>query len=118
MACGWSEFHGPRIVIELDHGAAGEEYAEVLAFYPADALGRRQGVGHVTVVIRRRGVAAAQERNQGRVHIVQAARASALNRCRGDLFNDYWRRMQVRHAQISRSRALSPQIAERPSLAH
>jgi hypothetical protein len=41
MALGWSEFHGLRMVVELDHCTAGEEYEEVLAFYPANSGFRR-----------------------------------------------------------------------------
>lgn len=31
---GWSSYHKLRLVIELDYSAEGEEYEEVLAFYP------------------------------------------------------------------------------------
>lgn len=41
MALGWSEFHALRMVVELDHCTAGEEYEEVLAFYPANSGFRR-----------------------------------------------------------------------------
>ena len=41
MAQGWSEFHDLRMVIELDYCAEGEEYEEVLAFYPRDSAFRR-----------------------------------------------------------------------------
>ena len=41
MAQGWSEFHDLRMVIELDYCAEGEEYEEVLAFYPRNSAFRR-----------------------------------------------------------------------------
>jgi hypothetical protein len=30
---GWADFHNFRMVVRLDHGAAGEEYEEVIAFH-------------------------------------------------------------------------------------
>jgi len=41
MAQGWSAFHDLRMVIELDYCAEGEEYEEVLAFYPPHSAFRR-----------------------------------------------------------------------------
>src|SRR6185312_8919352 len=38
---GWAEFHDLRMVVELDYSAEGEEYEEVLAFYPRDSAFRR-----------------------------------------------------------------------------
>src|SRR6185437_16856422 len=38
---GWAEFHDLRMVVELDYCAEGEEYEEVLAFYPRDSAFRR-----------------------------------------------------------------------------
>ncbi|HET6196581.1 MAG TPA: hypothetical protein VFE12_12525 [Acetobacteraceae bacterium] len=44
MALGWAEFHRLRMVVELDHCTAGEEYEEVLAFYPANSGFRRWSI--------------------------------------------------------------------------
>lgn len=33
----WAESHGMRLVVELDHAVEGDEYEEVLAFYPIDS---------------------------------------------------------------------------------
>lgn len=41
MAQSWSEFHDLRMVVELDYCAEGEEYEEVLAFYPPNSAFRR-----------------------------------------------------------------------------
>jgi hypothetical protein len=41
MVLGWSEFHDLRMVVELDHCSGGEEYEEVLAFYPPHSEFRR-----------------------------------------------------------------------------
>lgn len=41
MAQGWSAYHDLRMVIELDYCAEGEEYEEVLAFYPPHSAFRR-----------------------------------------------------------------------------
>ncbi|MBN8928140.1 MAG: hypothetical protein BGO51_22525 [Rhodospirillales bacterium 69-11] len=41
MAQGWAEFHGLRLVVELDGCTDGEEYEEVLAFYPPNSAFRR-----------------------------------------------------------------------------
>jgi hypothetical protein len=38
---GWAEFHGVRMVVELDHWVEGEEYEEVVAFYAKDSAVRR-----------------------------------------------------------------------------
>ena len=38
---GWAEYHDLRMVIELDHSTAGEEYEEVVALYPQNSLFRR-----------------------------------------------------------------------------
>src|SRR5579872_4710948 len=50
---GWSEFHDLRMVVELDYCAEGEEFEEVLAFYPRDSAFRRwmmwRRVGDVVV---------------------------------------------------------------------
>lgn len=50
---GWSEFHDLRMVVELDYSAEGEEYEEVLAFYPRDSAFRRwmmwRAVGDIVV---------------------------------------------------------------------
>ncbi len=35
MVLGWSEFHDLRMVVELDNYIGGEEYEEILAFYPS-----------------------------------------------------------------------------------
>ncbi len=34
MLLAWAEFHGLRVVVELDHCVDGEEYEEVVALYP------------------------------------------------------------------------------------
>lgn len=41
MVQGWSEFHGLRMVVELDYSSEGDEYEEVIAFYPEDSAFRR-----------------------------------------------------------------------------
>jgi hypothetical protein len=41
MVQGWAEFHDLRMVVELDYSAEGEEYEEVLAFYPRNSAFRR-----------------------------------------------------------------------------
>jgi hypothetical protein len=41
IVLGWSEFHDLRMVVELDHCSGGEEYEEVLAFYPPHSEFRR-----------------------------------------------------------------------------
>ncbi|MDR3535761.1 MAG: hypothetical protein P4L71_04605 [Acetobacteraceae bacterium] len=41
LAQGWSEYHDLRMVIELDGCTDGDEYEEVLAFYPAKSAFRR-----------------------------------------------------------------------------
>lgn len=41
MAQGWAEYHNLRMTVELDYCAEGEEYEEVLAFYPRDSAFRR-----------------------------------------------------------------------------
>jgi hypothetical protein len=41
LAQAWSEYHGLRFVIELDGCTDGDEYEEVLAFYPANSAFRR-----------------------------------------------------------------------------
>src|ERR1700693_4693714 len=41
MILGWSEFHDLRMVVELDNYIGGDEYEEVLVFYPSDAGFRR-----------------------------------------------------------------------------
>ena len=38
---GWAQFHGVRLVVELDHWVEGEEYEEVVAFYAKDSSLRR-----------------------------------------------------------------------------
>lgn len=37
MLQGWAESHDMRLVVELDHQIEGDEYEEVLAFYPTDS---------------------------------------------------------------------------------
>jgi hypothetical protein len=41
MVLAWSEFHDLRMVVELDNYIGGDEYEEVLVFYPSDAGFRR-----------------------------------------------------------------------------
>jgi hypothetical protein len=41
MVLGWSEFHDLRMVVELDNYIGGEEYEEIVAFYPPDSEFRR-----------------------------------------------------------------------------
>ena len=41
MVLGWSEFHDLRMMVELDNYIGGEEYEEILAFYPPDSEFRR-----------------------------------------------------------------------------
>ncbi len=41
LAKGWSEYHALRMVIELDGCTNGDEYEEVVAFYPANSAFRR-----------------------------------------------------------------------------
>jgi hypothetical protein len=41
MALAWAQFHGLRMVVELDHRAGGEEYEEVLALYSVDSMSLR-----------------------------------------------------------------------------
>jgi hypothetical protein len=41
MVQGWAEYHGLRMVVELDHTAEGEEYEEVLALYRRNSSFRR-----------------------------------------------------------------------------
>ena len=38
---GWATLHGVQMVVELDHCVEGEEYEEVIAFYPKDSSLRR-----------------------------------------------------------------------------
>ena len=38
---GWAEFHGVRMVVELDHCVDGDEYEEVVGFYTTDCPLRR-----------------------------------------------------------------------------
>jgi hypothetical protein len=38
---GWATYHNLRLVIELDYAAEGEEYEEVLAFYPPNGSFRK-----------------------------------------------------------------------------
>ncbi|MBV9248054.1 MAG: hypothetical protein JO227_02245 [Acetobacteraceae bacterium] len=38
---GWAEFHDLRMVVELDYSTEGEEYEEVLTFYPRNSAFRR-----------------------------------------------------------------------------
>lgn len=53
MVQGWSEFHDLRMVVELDYSAEGEEYEEVLAFYPRDSAFRRWMMwrGPATIIV-------------------------------------------------------------------
>ncbi len=41
LAEAWAEYHGLRMVIELDGCTDGDEYEEVLAFYPPTSAFRR-----------------------------------------------------------------------------
>lgn len=41
LAQAWAEYHSLRMVIELDGCTDGEEYEEVLAFYPPNSAFRR-----------------------------------------------------------------------------
>jgi hypothetical protein len=41
IAQGWATYHNLRLVIELDYAAEGEEYEEVLAFYPPNGSFRK-----------------------------------------------------------------------------
>ena len=53
MVQGWSSYHNLRLVIELDYSAEGEEYEEVLAFYPMNSSFRKwtmwRGTGDIAV---------------------------------------------------------------------
>jgi hypothetical protein len=40
-AQGWASYHNLRLVIELDYAVEGEEYEEVLAFYPPNGSFRK-----------------------------------------------------------------------------
>jgi hypothetical protein len=53
LAQSWAEFHNLRMVIELDACIEGEEYEEVLAFYPAGSAFRRWMMwrSHVDIVV-------------------------------------------------------------------
>jgi hypothetical protein len=41
IAQGWATYHNLRLVIELDYAGEGEEYEEVLAFYPPNGSFRK-----------------------------------------------------------------------------
>jgi hypothetical protein len=41
MAQAWADYHGLRMVIELDSHTETEEYEEMLAFYPPNSAFRR-----------------------------------------------------------------------------
>jgi hypothetical protein len=38
LAQSWSDFHGLRMTVRLDHGSDDEEYEEILAFYGSGSL--------------------------------------------------------------------------------
>jgi hypothetical protein len=49
LAQAWADYHGLRMVIELDGHLDGEEYEEVLAFYPPNSAFRRWMMWRSTV---------------------------------------------------------------------
>lgn len=53
MVQGWAAHHNLRLVIELDHAAAGTAFEEVLAFYPPNGSFRKwtmwRGTGNIAV---------------------------------------------------------------------